>query len=70
MEEKFNLARNTFKGLSFAEAEKEMRQHKDLSIRERFQIMNYLNSIAYNYPLALPSKMVKIFSGARTLKND
>lgn len=32
--------------------------------------MNYLNSIAYNYPLANPPKMLKVFTGARTLKND
>jgi hypothetical protein len=44
--------------------------HKNLSIKERFDLMHYLNSIAYNYPLANPPKMLKVFSGARRLKDE
>lgn len=67
---KLKLDRSAFSALSLEEADKQMRQHQHFSVKERIELMNYLNSIAYNYPLANPPKMEKIFSGARNLKND
>lgn len=67
---KLKLDRSAFSALSLEEADKQMRQHKHFSVKERIALMNYLNCIAYNYPLANPPKREKIFSGARNLKND
>jgi hypothetical protein len=66
----FKLDRSAFSALTLEEADKEMRQHKHLSVKERFEIMHYLNSIAFNYPLSDPPKMLKIFSGARRLQDE
>jgi hypothetical protein len=67
---KLKLDRIAFSALSLEEAEKQMRHHQHFSVKERIELMNYLNSIAYNYPLANPPKMLKEFSGGRRLQDE
>ena len=67
---KFKLDRSAFSALSLEEADKQMRQHQHFSVKERIELMHYLNSIAYNYPLSDPPKMQKVFSGARKLRDE
>jgi len=70
MEEKFKLDRTAFSTHSLDDADLQMRQHKNMSVKERFELLYFLNSIAYNYPLANPPKMLTVFSGARRLKDE
>jgi hypothetical protein len=66
---KLILDRTSFAAMNSMEADREMHNYKDLSLREIFEIVNYLNSVAYNYPVNNPPKMDKNFSGVRSLKN-
>lgn len=70
MIDKFKLDRTAFKAMSKEEADQEMRDHKSMTVQERFQLMHYLNSIAYNYPINNPPSMEKVFSGARKLEDE
>jgi len=45
----YRLDRTAFQKLSFAEADKQMQQSKNLSQEERFRQFNYLMSIAYRF---------------------
>ena len=69
MNKKFRLDRGAFAAMTVEEADHRMSDYKNLSARERLEIANYLNSIAYDYPLHNPPKMEKVFFGARSLKN-
>jgi len=70
MKDRFKLERTAFSALTIEEADFEMRQHKNMSVKERFVWMHYLNSIAYNYPFNNPPKMLKEFSGARKFTDE
>ncbi len=48
---------------SFHSQKKESDHYSSLTVRELFEVFNYLNSTAYNYPMSDPPKMDKtIFS--------
>jgi len=70
MQGKFKLDKTAFSAHTLEDADYQMRQHKNMSIKERIELMHFLNSIAYNYPLANPPKMLKEFSGARRLRDE
>ncbi len=53
----FKFDRSSFKAMSATEADKEMRNYKNISISESLKISMYLNSIAYNFPLNSPPKI-------------
>ncbi|MCU0376487.1 MAG: hypothetical protein MUF24_14360, partial [Chitinophagaceae bacterium] len=68
--DKFKFYRTAFKATTVEEAEYDIRQHKHMSVKERFELMHYLNSIAYNYSKDNPPRMEKVFSCARKLINE
>jgi hypothetical protein len=60
---KYKFDRTAFKASTAEEADKDMRDHKNLSRKRRLEIATYLISVAYNYDLNNRPKMDKnIFS--------
>jgi hypothetical protein len=44
MEEKFKLDRTAFSTHSLDDADLQMRQHKNMSVKERFELLYFLNA--------------------------
>ncbi len=55
----YKLDRTAFKAQTVKEAANHATYYKSIAWQERLRIMNYLNSIAYNYPENDPPKMDK-----------
>ncbi len=55
----FKLDRTSFKAQTFSEAADHVEYYKQKSWQERLEIVSYLNSVAFNYPLENPPKMDK-----------
>jgi hypothetical protein len=53
------LDKTYFKAYHFNSQEKEIANYKNLEWKEIMKIFNYLNSVAFNYPLGKPPKMDK-----------
>ncbi len=53
----YKLDRTIFKAMSAKQADKEMRNYKNISVAESFKIAMYLNSIAFNFPMENPPKI-------------
>ncbi len=67
MKSEFRLDRTSFRAMTMEEADKAMTDYTDCTWQERFKIANYLNSVAYNYPLNNPPKMDKTICTPRNL---
>ncbi len=55
----YKLDRTAFKAQTLEEASDHSFYYKSLSWAERLRVSAYLNSIAYNYPLATPPQIDK-----------
>lgn len=66
----FRLDRTAFKAQTAKQAAEHNTCYDKLSLRERLDVVNYLNSIAYNYPLNDPPKMDKTVFSMRSRKNN
>ncbi|BDQ12490.1 hypothetical protein [Sediminibacterium sp. TEGAF015] len=64
------LDRNSFKAQSADAASNHTEYYKNLDWRKRLEITNYLNSIAYQYPLNSPPKMDKLKFSARSIQRN
>ena len=62
----FILDRTAFKAQTVAEAANHAAYYKQKSWQERLRIAEYLNSVAFNYPLDNPPKMDKTKFKARS----
>lgn len=49
--------RTAFKAQTAAAAANHDQYYKDMTLNERLNVLNYLNSIAYNYPEGNPPRM-------------
>ncbi|TFF33538.1 hypothetical protein [Mucilaginibacter psychrotolerans] len=66
----YRLDRTAFKAQTAEEAADHHSYYKDLSLKERLDIVDYLNSIAYNYPLNDPPKMDRTAFSMRGRKKN
>ena len=57
MNNEFRLDRTCFQVLTLQEADKQISDYSHLSWQERLAVANYLNSVAYNFPLQNPPVM-------------
>lgn len=64
----YRLDRTAFKTQTAKEAADHDKYYKELPLKERLSIVNYLNSIAYNYPENDSPKMDRTAFSIRTRK--
>jgi hypothetical protein len=64
----YRLDRTAFKAQTAKEAANHDGYYNKLSLKERLGIVNYLNSIAYNYPENNPPKMDRTAFSIRSRK--
>ena len=62
------LDRSSFKAQNAIMASSHAQYYKNLSWVQHLEIANYLNSVAYNYPLNNPPKMDKFKFSSRSIK--
>ena len=66
----FRLDRTAFKAQTAKEAANHDIYYDELNLQERIKIVDYLNSIAYNYPENDPPKMDRTVFSMRVRKSD
>ncbi|MBI1780863.1 MAG: hypothetical protein HYR66_05780 [Sphingobacteriales bacterium] len=54
---KYRLDRTAFKIMTVEEADKEMRDYRDTSYKERLEVALYLTSIAYKFDMSNPPRI-------------
>jgi len=64
----YHLDRSAFKAQSLEEASNHAIYYSRLTWKERLEIAGYLNSVAFDYPLADPPKMDRTLFKARSRK--
>jgi hypothetical protein len=66
----YRLDRTAFKAQTAKEAADHSSYYKTLTLEERLDIVDYLNSIAYDYPLNNPPKMDRTAFSMRSRKKN
>lgn len=66
----FRLDKTAFKAQTANEAADHEQFYRNMSLPERGRLINYLNSIAYNYPENNPPRMDKTAFSMRTRKQN
>ena len=66
----YRLDRTAFKAQTVKEAADHDVYYNGLSLKERLSIVNYLNSVAYNYPENEPPKMDRSAFSMRNRTNN
>jgi hypothetical protein len=64
----YRLDRTAFKAQTAEEASNHASYYKTLTWQERLRIANYLNSIAYNYPVDNPPRLDRTIFSVRSRK--
>ena len=66
----YKLDKSSFSAMTLKEADDEMNNYKNETWQERLRIANYLNSIAFQFPLNNPPRMDKLHFEMRKLINE
>ncbi|MFA6246202.1 MAG: hypothetical protein WC615_04630 [Mucilaginibacter sp.] len=66
----YRLDRNAFKAQTAKEAADHDVYYDKLSLKERLSVVNYLNSVAYNYPVNEPPRMDRTAFSMRSHINN
>lgn len=67
MSTSYRLDRSYFQAMTMQEADKQLSDYSHLSWQERLAVVNYLNSVAYNFPLHNPPAMDRSVCTPRNL---
>lgn len=66
----YRLDRTAFKAQTVKEAADHDAYYNKLSLKERLSVVNYLNSVAYNYPENEPPRMDRTAFSIRSRINN